>query len=53
MFYEKINRPDFLPKPARSSVLFVTAFGSVMWFWIMFRARQDGPYLLVNTYYYQ
>lgn len=48
MFSEKFKRPDFLPKPARSSVLFATAFGSVMWFWIMFRARQDGPYLLVN-----
>ncbi len=48
MFFEKFKRPEFLSKPSRSNVLFAAAFGSVMWFWILFRSSQDGPYLLVS-----
>lgn len=51
MFSQKFKRPDFLPKASRPSVIFAATFGSVMWFWIMFRARQDGPYLLVKLQY--
>ena len=47
MFSKKFARPEYLSKPSKASVLFGTVFGSIMWFWIMFRAKQDGAYLLV------
>lgn len=50
MFSEKFKRPEFLARPSKPTVLFAATFGSVMWFWILFRARHDGPYLLVTFY---
>lgn len=48
MFSNRFKRPDFLPKPSRSNAMFATVFGSVMWLWIMYRAKNDGPYMIVR-----
>lgn len=43
------TRPSFLTKPATAGVIYSTVFGSLMWFWIMYRAKEDGPYMIVSS----
>jgi len=38
--------PGFVPPP-KASVWFAKIAGAAMWFWILYRAKKDGPHLLV------
>ena len=48
MFSHRFKRPEFVSKPSRSNTIFATVFGSIMWLWIMYRAKNDGPYMIVR-----
>lgn len=39
-------RPPPMPHPPFFHRFWGKALGATMWFWIMYRAKQDGPVLL-------
>ena len=38
----------FPPRVPLTQHMAAKAFGAVMWFWVFWRAKQDGPVLLVS-----
>jgi len=46
-FFKPIDPPEWFKPPSRTSIWAAKLGGAVMWFWIMYRAKVDGPYMLV------
>lgn len=48
MLLRPIEPPPGFPLPPRHIQLTTKAVGSVLWFWILYRAKQDGTKILVR-----
>lgn len=47
-FFEPISPPEWFTPPPRKHVLYSQVIGGLMFFWFLYRAKHDGPVLLVS-----